>query len=154
MLKGLWTVGLKVKNLEEEIKFHRQLGNEIVLDEEIPVERDIYRVVLVKMADKYLHLAEKTVYEKCLDNPLPYGVVHLVYISDDFDRDIEMFEGAGATHIIPPLDVSAGFGERRVAFLLTPNGWVCEVAKIYRHAVPEVVVMSGVVDGSQKASPT
>ncbi len=141
MLKGLWTVGLKVKNLEQEISFHRQIGNEIVLDEGIPVEGEVYRVLLVKMGDKYLHLAEKTVYEKFLGKPLAYGLAHLVYLSDDFEQDLQKFEAAGAKHIIRPLDVSAGFGERRVAFLMTPNGWVCEVAKIYRHAVPEVVAM-------------
>ena len=88
---------------------------------------------LVKMGDKYLHLAEKMVYEKILGQTLPYGVTHLVYISDDFARDIQAFEAAGATHIMPPMDVSAGFGERKVAFFMTPNGWICEVAEIYRH---------------------
>ena len=48
-------------------------------------------VPLIKMGDKYLHLAEEMVYEHLLEEPLPYGIVHLVYVSNSFDQDIEKF---------------------------------------------------------------
>lgn len=137
-LKGLWTIGIKVKNLERELEFHQSIGNQIVLDEELVVDGDAYRIPLVKMGDKYLHLAEVMVYEKELDYELPRGITHLVYISDDFAADVKRFEQAGCQHIFEPTKVSAGFGDRKVAFFRTPNGWICEVAKIYRHGVPEV----------------
>jgi hypothetical protein len=38
-----------------------------------------------------------------------------------------------------PAEVSAGFGERKVAFLRSPSGWIFEIAKIYCHRVPEVM---------------
>ena len=79
------------------------------------------------------------VYEVILGEALPYGVTHLVYITNDFDGDVAKFLEAGATFIRDPLEVSAGFGDRKVAFFMTPNGWICEVAKIYEHRVPEVV---------------
>jgi hypothetical protein len=34
--------------------------------------------------------------------------------------------------------VSAQFGERRVAFLRAPGGWIFEIIQIYRNLVPEV----------------
>lgn len=141
-LKGLWTIGIKVPDLEKELAFHRAIGNEVVLDETLVVDGNSYRIPLVKMGDKYLHLAESMVYEKELDGDLPCGLTHLVYISEDFDSDVEGFERAGCTHLFEPTEVSAGFGERKVAFFRTPNGWICEIAKIYRHGVPEVILQS------------
>ena len=35
MITRLWTVGMKVANLDKELEFHRNLGNEVVLDEYI-----------------------------------------------------------------------------------------------------------------------
>lgn len=139
MLKGLWTIGIKVADLEKEITFHQAVGNEIILDDEIEVTGKRYRIPLVKMGDKYIHIAEEMVYENLLDQPLPYGPVHLVYISNDFDIDVDQFISAGCRHIFEPQEISAGFGERKVAFMWTPNGWICEIAKIYKHHVPEVL---------------
>lgn len=139
MLTGLWTIGVKVPNLEAELKFHRAAGNEVVLDETLSIDGVDYRVPLVRMGDKYLHLAERMVYEVQMGIELPYGPAHLVFISDSFEGDVARFLAAGATAIREPLEVSAGFGERKVAFLRSPSGWIFEIAKIYRHGVPEVV---------------
>ena len=58
MLTGIWTIGVKVPNLEREIEFHQQFGNELILDETIEFEGESYRIPLIKMGDKYIHLAE------------------------------------------------------------------------------------------------
>lgn len=139
MLQGLWTIGIKVPSLEAELAFHRAVGNQIVLDETLTIDGKLYRVPLVKMGDKYLHLAEKMVYEDQLGIELPYGPTHLVYVSDAFEVDVEKLLAAGATAIREPVEVSAGFGDRRVAFFRAPSGWIFEVAQIYRHRVPEVI---------------
>ena len=139
MLKGLWTIGVKVPDLERELQFHQDIGNQIVLDETLTIDGIDYRIPLIKMGDKYMHLAEKMVYETELGIELPYGPTHLVYISDDFDADVNRVQAAGATAIREPTEVSAGFGDRKVAFFRSPSGWIFEVAKIYRHGVPEVV---------------
>jgi len=139
MLTGIWNVGIKVPDLDRELEFHRALGNEIVLDETFAVDGEDYRIPLVKMGDKYLHLGEKMVYEAHLEKPLSYGPAHIVYLTNDFDTDLARSVAAGATPIREPVEVSAGFGERKVAFLQAPNGWLFEIAKIHRHGVPEVV---------------
>lgn len=138
MLTGLWTIGIKVRNLEQELAFHRQMGNEIVLDETLEFDGELFRIPLVKMGDKYLHLAEIMVYERLLGESLPFGVTHLVYMTDNFDRDVATAMDAGASAIREPADVSAGFGERRVAFLRAPGGWIFEIIHIKRNLVPEV----------------
>ena len=71
------TIGIKVPSLERELKFHRRLDNEIVLDETVELDGERFRLPLVRMGDKYLHLAEKMVYEDVLGKSLPFGVTHL-----------------------------------------------------------------------------
>lgn len=138
MLTGLWTIGIKVPNLERELAFHRQLGNEIVLDETLEFDGEKYRIPLVRMGDKYLHLAEKMVYERLLDAPLPYGIAHVVYKSDDFDQDVQKALAAGNVLLMDIAHVSAQFGERRVAFMRAPSGYMVEFIEIIRNLVPEV----------------
>lgn len=138
MLTGLWTIGIKVPNLEQELAFHRQMGNEIVLDETIEFDGEPFRLPLVKMGDKYLHLADKMVYEGLLSEDLPFGMTHLVYISDSFEADVAKAIDSGAIVLRDVATVSAGFGERRVAFMQAPGGWIFEIIEIQKNFVPEV----------------
>lgn len=138
MLTGLWTIGIKVRDLEKELSFHKKLGNEIVLDETLEFNGESYRLPLIKMGDKYLHLAEKMVYETVLGKTLPFGIAHLVYMSDNFDEDVTTALEAGCIAIQDVSVIKAGFGERRVAFMQSPNEWIFEVIEIIQNLVPEV----------------
>ena len=138
MITRLWTVGVKVQNLERELAFHRQMGNEIVLDETFEVNGEMFRIPLVKMGDKYLHLTEKLVYEKALGETRPVGSTHMVYVSDDFEADVAKALASGAVSLSEVSTISAGFGERRVAFMRAPGGWIFEIMHIIRNLVPEV----------------
>ena len=138
MLTGLWTIGIKVPSLERELEFHRQMGNEIVLDEILELDGESFRLPLIKMGDKYIHVAEKMAYESLLDEPLPYGMTHLVYISNRFDEDVAKAVDSGAVALREHADIKAEFGERRVAFLRAPSGWIFEIIEIKRNLVPEV----------------
>jgi catechol 2,3-dioxygenase-like lactoylglutathione lyase family enzyme len=138
MLTGLWTIGIKVPDLERELAFHRSLGNSIVLDETLELEGERYRIPLVRMGDKYVHLAEKMVYERLLGQALPFGIAHVVYRSDSFDEDVKRALASDANLIGDVTTVSAGFGERRVAFFRAPSGWIFEIIEILKNLVPEV----------------
>jgi hypothetical protein len=138
MLTGLWTIGIKVRDLEKELEFHRQLGNEVVLDERVEFAGHSFRLPLVKMGDKYVHLAERMVYEHLLDQQLPIGIAHAVYVSNDFEKDVETALASGAVLLTDITTVTARFGERRVAFMRAPGGWIVEFIEIIRNLVPEV----------------
>ena len=138
MLTGLWTVGIKVPDLERELTFHRQIGSTIILDENIILDGDSYRIPLLKMGDKYVHLAERMVYERLLDKPLPYGIVHVVYMSDNIQQDLQAALSAGATALMDLATISAGFGRRKVAFLRAPSGYIFEIIEILENKVPPV----------------
>jgi hypothetical protein len=90
------------------------------------------------MGDKYLHLAEKMVYERMLEKSLPYGITHLVYRSDNFDTDLKSALEAGAEALGDVAIVEAGFGKRRVAFLRAPSGYIFEIIEVLVNLVPEV----------------
>jgi hypothetical protein len=138
MLTRLWTIGIKVPDLERELSFHRQMGNAVVLDETLEVGGERFRVPLIRMGDKYIHLAEKMVYENLLGRPLPFGITHIVYRSDSFDGDVLRASDSGATLLRDVAIISAGFGERRVAFFTSPSGWIFEIIEVLRDLVPEV----------------
>ncbi len=138
MLTKLWTIGIKVPNLDHELAFHRSMGNKVVLDETLEFEGEQFRIPLIRMGDKYLHLAEKMVYERLLDRPLGYGIAHIVYRTNDFEKDRQTALASGARSIGPTAEISARFGARRVAFLETPNGWMFEIIEVLTDLVPEV----------------
>ena len=138
MLTGLWTIGIKVPDLEKELAFHRHLGNQIVLDDTIEFNGESFRLPLVKMGDKYLHLAEKMVYERLLSEPLPFGIAHIVYVSNEFERDVNTALASGAVLVTDIATVSASFGDRKVAFMRAPGGWILEFIEIVSNLVPEV----------------
>ena len=138
MLTRLWTIGVKVSNLERELEFHRAMGNEIVLDEMVEFEGAKYRIPLVKMGDRYLHLTENLVYEKTLGEIRPVDSTHMVYISNNFDNDAARALQAGAVELAPVSHVSGGFGERRIAFMCASGGWIFELIHVISNLVPEV----------------
>jgi hypothetical protein len=132
----LWNVGAKVSDLDEEVKFIQALGGSLVLDEILTVEGHSIRVVLMQLADKYLHLFGKAVYESRLGRELPEGLCHVVWEVNDFDLQRRRALEAGATEIMPPQFISAGFGKRDVSFMRSPGGILFELIRVYEHGVP------------------
>jgi hypothetical protein len=78
------------------------------------------------------------VYEHLLDQPLPVGIAHAVYMSNDFDKDVKTALAGGAVLLTEVATISAKFGDRRVAFMRAPGGWIVEFIQIIRNLVPEV----------------
>ena len=138
MLTRLWCVGMKVADLDQELEFHRRLGNEIVLDEYIEAGEVRFRQPLVKMGDRFLQLMEETLYEKELDQPLPVGPAHLVYVSDNWDEDVVKAIAAGGRQLIEPVQITAGFGERKLTFIRAPSGWNFEIFRMIQDFVVDV----------------
>jgi hypothetical protein len=138
MLTRLWTIGMKVADLDQELEFHRQLENEIVLDEHIKTDTGEFRLPLVKMGDRFLHLMEETVYEQELNEPLPLGPAHLVYVSDSWDKDVAEAISAGGRQLIEPVEIEAGFGRRKLTFIQAPGGWNFEIFDMIEDRVPDV----------------
>jgi catechol 2,3-dioxygenase-like lactoylglutathione lyase family enzyme len=134
----IWTLGAKVRDLDREIAFVEDVGGALVLDDRIPFEGAEFRVPLLRLGDKYLHIAEQMVYERRLERPLPDGLCHVVFQVDDLGRAREAALAGGATEIAPVSRVTAGFGTREVAFLRSPGGILFEFIRVIVNAVPEL----------------
>lgn len=134
----IWTLGLKVANIDEEVAFIQRLGGELILDDTVQSSGIEYRVPLMKLADKYLHVLNRAIYEDKLPGPLPFGLAHVVYQVDDIAVARERALRAGATELLPPRPVSAGFGTREVGCYRSPGGLIFEFIQIHTNLVPEL----------------
>lgn len=137
----IWNVSAKVPNLEKEIAFIEKMGGKVFLDETLHCDDEDVRVVLVKWADKYMHLFERAVYEHQLGETLPRGLCHVVFELATDENLYEMRQRAlegGAREVMPKASISAGFGSRDVVFLRSPGGTLFELVKVTEHGVPEL----------------
>jgi catechol 2,3-dioxygenase-like lactoylglutathione lyase family enzyme len=132
----IWTLGAKVPDLDAEIAFVRALGGELVLDDRIPFGGSEFRVPLLRLGDKYLHIAEEMVYESELAEPLPHGLCHVVFEVADLAAARDAALAAGATEVTGVARVEAGFGVRDVAFLRSPGGILFELVRVIDAGVP------------------
>jgi len=134
----LWNFAAKVPNLDAEVAFIEALGGSIVLDEVLTVDATSIRVVLMRWADKYVHLFEKAVYEPKLGGELAFGLCHVVLEVNDLPELRASALRAGARELMPTQFVAAGFGTRDVAFLRSPGGILFELIHVHEHRVPEL----------------
>ena len=134
----IWTLGAKVPDLDREIAFVEAIGGSLVLDDRIPFGGTEFRVPLLRLGDKYLHIAEEMVYERNLAEPLRPGLCHVVFQVDDLNGTRDAALAAGAVEIAPVSRVKAGFGTRDVAFLRSPGGILFELIHVVENAVPEL----------------
>lgn len=134
----LWALGAKVSDVDREVDFVTALGGEVVLDEELSFGGRGYRIPLVRLGDKYLHIGEEMVYEDRLPERLAHGLCHLVMRVDELAPARGTALRHGASEVIPVAHVDAGFGTREVAFLRSPGGLLIELAKVSADRVPEV----------------
>jgi catechol 2,3-dioxygenase-like lactoylglutathione lyase family enzyme len=132
----IWTLGAKVADLDREVAFIRAIGGELLIDDHIPFQGETFRVPLLRFGDKYLHIAERMVYEGELPAPLGNGLCHVVFVVDDLEAARERALAAGAHEITAPTRVSAGFGSREVGFFRSPGGILFELIQILEDKVP------------------
>jgi hypothetical protein len=134
----LWNIAAKVRDIDAEVSFIKALGGSLVLDEVLNLEGEPIRVVLMKLADKYMHLFAKAVYESRLREELPFGLCHMVIETDELDEQRRRALEAGATEIMPQQFVSAGFGTRDVVFMRSPGGVLIELIRVHEHRIPKL----------------
>ena len=133
----IWGLGAKVPDIDAEIAVIRAMGGRLVLDERISVDGREHRIPLLQLADKYLHIAPRMVYEDDLDAPLGDGLCHMVVQVGDLAEARDRALRAGALEVRPATRVVAGFGTRYVAFFRTPGGILIELAEILSRGVPD-----------------
>jgi len=94
-----------------------------------------FEYALVDFGGTRLFLTPKTVFEHRLPTPLPEGLTHAVFEVSDLDKELARLVELGTEILIPPVDISAGLGSRRLAFCRSPGGLVFEVMQIHESLV-------------------
>src|SRR5918997_1019858 len=130
----LWNIGVKVADVAAEADFYVALGGRLLLHEFLPTPAGEVEYALLEFGGTRLFLTPKPIFEDRLAAPSPVGLTHAVFEVADVDREVERLEALGTELLIPPLDISAGFGSRRIAFFPSPGGLVFEVMQIEQEA--------------------
>lgn len=130
----LWNIGVKVADVGAEIDFYVALGGRAMLHEKLATLDGEAEYAIVAFGGTRLFLTPKPMFEDRLEAPVPCGLTHAVFEVADLDAEVERLQAAGVEVLIAPIEVSAGFGTRRLAFFRSPGGLVFEVMEITESA--------------------
>ena len=131
----LWNIGMKVEDVRAEADYFVALGGRLRVHERLTTPDGEFEYALVDFAGTRLFLTPKTVFEDRLAVPPAEGLTHAVFAVDDLDRELAELAALGTEILIPPIEISAAIGSRRLAFCRSPGGLVFEVMQIYESLV-------------------
>jgi predicted enzyme related to lactoylglutathione lyase len=126
----LWNIGVKVRDVEAEAGYFVELGGRLRIHERLSTPDGEFEYALVDFAGTRLFLTPKTVFEDRLPFPLREGLTHAVFEVSELDEELERLRALGTEVLVPPMEISAGIGSRRLAFCRSPGGLVFEVMQI------------------------
>lgn len=130
MQSKLWNIGLTARDMERELGFLTGLGAKLLLREKFSGPDGESEYALLEFGGTRLFVTPKPVFEDRLDRPLAPGLSHAVFEVDDVDAELENAVREGATVLLEPAEITAGFGSRRIAFLRSPGGFIFELLQI------------------------
>ena len=126
----LWNIGVKVRDVTAEAGYLVALGARLRIHERLTTPDGTFEYALLDFAGTRIFLTPVTVYEHALGAPLAEGLSHAVFEVDDVDAELERLVALGTDVLVPPIEVSAALGSRRLAFCRSPGGLVFEVLQI------------------------
>ena len=131
----LWNIGVKVADVPAEVGYFVALGGRLRVHERLTTPDGEFEYALVDFAGTRLFLTPKTVFEHRLPAPPPDGLTHAVFEVSDLEKELARLVELGTEILIPPVDISAAIGSRRLAFCRSPGGLVFEVMQIRKSLV-------------------
>ncbi len=130
MAGTLWNIGIKVQDLDQEISFLEKLGARLLLREILSAPDGASEYAFLEFGGTRLFLTRQPIFENKLSYQLPAGLTHAVFEVNDLDSEYERITALGTEVLIEPVEISAGFGSRRIAFFRSPNGFIFEMMQI------------------------
>jgi len=122
----LSNLGIKVRDLDQELAFLEACGATQV-QKLTQLGREFGMAYL---GMQRLFLFPKVIYEDKLDEPLHYGLTHIVYEVDALDPLLDQLKQAGIEPFFGPEEVVTPFNRRRIVFYRTPSGFIFEAFEI------------------------
>jgi catechol 2,3-dioxygenase-like lactoylglutathione lyase family enzyme len=126
----LWNIGMKVADVQAEAQYFISIGGRLRVHEQLDTPQGTFEYALVDFGGTRLFLTPKTVFEDRLGVQVPRGLTHAVFEVENVDKTLEELTAMGTEVLLDPIDISAGFGSRRLAFCRSPGGLVFEVMQI------------------------
>ena len=126
----LWNVGVKVEDVDTDVAFFQALGAKLLIRERAATAAGEIDYAILAFGGTRLLLTPKTVFEEQLAGPLRPGLTHAVFEVDDLAPEVERITALGTEVLLPPTEISAEFGKRKIAFFRSPGGLVFEVMQI------------------------
>jgi hypothetical protein len=126
----LWNIGMKVKDVDGEAAFFAAAGGKLLLREKVESAAGTVDYALVQFGDTRIFMTPKTIFEDRLLEPLQNGLTHAVFEVADLGPEVERLTALGTEVLLPPTEILAKFGRRRIAFFRSPGGLVFEVMQI------------------------
>jgi catechol 2,3-dioxygenase-like lactoylglutathione lyase family enzyme len=127
---ALWNIGMKVADVSAEVAYFVALGGRLLAHERLQGPDGEVEYALVAFAGTRLFLTPKPIFEDQLPDVPPDGLTHAVFEVENLDREMERLVQLGTEVLIPPIEISAAIGTRRLAFFRSPGGLVFEVLQI------------------------
>jgi predicted enzyme related to lactoylglutathione lyase len=106
------------------------LGGKLLIREHLATPDGEVGYALLEFGGTRLFLTPKTIFEDRLPFALQHGLTHAVFEVAELEPEVERLKALGTEVLIPAMEISAGFGTRRIAFFRSPGGVVFEVMQI------------------------
>lgn len=132
----LWNIGMKVEDVDEEVAFFATLGAVTLIRERVVTDGGELDYALIAFGGTRIFMTPKPIFEDKLPEPPPYGLTHAVFEVEDLGREVERLTALGAEVLLPPTEIEAAFGRRKLAFFRSPGGLVFETMQIVSSTVP------------------
>ena len=126
----LWTLGMKVADVDREVSFFVELGGKLLLREKRQTPAGEVDYALVAFGGTRLFLTPKTVFEDALPGALNIGLTHAVFEVANLAEEVARVAAFGTEMLVPPTEITAGFGTRKIAFFRSPGGLVFEIMEM------------------------
>jgi catechol 2,3-dioxygenase-like lactoylglutathione lyase family enzyme len=126
----LWNIGVKVRDVKAEADYFIELGARLRVHDRLTTPDGEFEYALLDFAGTRLFLTPTTVFDDRLPSPPPDGLTHAVFEVGDLDAELERLVAIGTEVLIPPIEISAALGSRRLAFCRSPGGLVFEIMQI------------------------
>ena len=126
----LWNIGMKVADVDREAAFFVELGGRLLSREKRDTPAGEVDYALVAFGGTRIFLTPKTVFEDALPGALSVGLTHAVFEVEKIEPEVERVKALGSEMLLPPTEITAGFGTRKIAFFRSPGGLVFEIMEI------------------------
>jgi predicted enzyme related to lactoylglutathione lyase len=121
---------MKVEDVDREAQFLVSLGGRVLFRERLTTAAGEIDYALVAFGGTRIFLTPRTVFEDALSAPLHTGLTHAVFEVEKLEPEVERIKALGTEMLLPPTEITAAFGTRRIAFFRSPGGLVFEVMEI------------------------